>query len=166
MTPEIRDTTVPVRLTGEQVAIGDQLPVLAIEVTPRTVVMGASASRDWQPQHHDHVHCTQVANLPDIFLNTPHQAGYMERFLTDWAGPHARLAKLGFRMKKSVIPGDTMVFTGTVTDVVSDGDGVEVTVEVELRVGEDVVTYCSARVVLPRTVNDNPWNRRGAAWTP
>lgn len=166
MTPEVAAPRVPVKLTGADVAVGDRLPELAIAVTPRTVVMGASASRDWQPQHHDHVHCTQVANLPDIFLNTPHQAGYMERYLTDWAGPHARLAKLGFRMKKSVIPGDTMVFSGVVTEVVQDGTITEVSVDVELRVGETIVTYCKARVAIPGTENDNPWNRRGAEWTP
>ncbi len=152
--------------TGRNVAVGDTLPELRIEVTPRTVVMGASASRDWQPQHHDHVHCTQVANLPDIFLNTPHQAGYMERYLTDWSGPHGRLAKLGFRMKKTVVPGDTMVLNATVTEVVPDEDIVEVGIEVTLHVGGDVATYCTARVALPATEDDNPWNRRGSEWTP
>lgn len=154
------------RLLGNDVRVGDVLPELRIDVTPRTVVMGASASRDWQPQHHDHVHCTQVANLPDIFLNTPHQAGFMERYLTDWTGPHGRLAKLAFRMKQTVVPGDTMVFTATVTEVVPDEEIVEVGIDVELRVGDDVVTYCTARVALPATEDDNPWNRRGSEWTP
>lgn len=165
---------IAVKLTGNDVAVGDALPELRIDVTPREVVMGASASRDWQPQHHDHVHCVEVANLPDIFLNTPHQAGYMERFLTDWAGSHARLAKLGFRMKKSVVPGDTMVFTGEVTEVVPDGEVVEVGVDITLSTvrtdGSDdeptVATLCHARVALPATVDDNPWNRRGSEWTP
>ncbi|MFT5221806.1 MAG: acyl dehydratase [Glaciecola sp.] len=157
---------VEVRLTAEKVMLGDQLPELRIEVTPRTVVMGASASRDWQPQHHDHVHCTEVANLPGIFLNTPHQAGYMERYLTDWAGPHARLAKLSFRMKKSVIPGNTMVFTGVVSEIVADADITEVGIDIELRVDDTVVTYCTARLAIPSTENDNPWNRRGTEWTP
>ncbi len=158
--------TIAPRLLGKDVRVGHVLPELRVEVTPRTVVMGASASRDWQPQHHDHVHCTQVANLPDIFLNTPHQAGFMERYLTDWAGPHGRLAKLAFRMKQTVVPGDTMVFTATVTEVVPDEEVVEVGIDVELRVGDDVVTYCTARVALPATEDDNPWNRRGSEWTP
>ncbi len=153
-------------LTGSDVRVGDVLPELRVEVTPRTVVMGASASRDWQPQHHDHVHCVEVANLPDIFLNTPHQAGYMERYLTDWAGPHARLAKLGFRMKRTVVPGDTMAFSGTVTEVVEDEEVVEVEVAIELRVGDEIATYCTARVALPATPDDNPWHRRGSEWTP
>lgn len=158
--------SVDVKLTAEQVQVGDELPELRIEVTPRTVVMGASASRDWQPQHHDHVHCVEVANLPDIFLNTPHQAGYMERYLTDWAGPHGRLAKLGFRMKKTVVPGNTMVFTGTVTEVVHDGAVGQVGVEINVAVDDTVVTECSARIALPMTDNDNPWDRRGPQWTP
>jgi acyl dehydratase len=99
-------------LTAADVAVGQALPELVVDVTPRTVVMGASASRDWQPQHHDHRHCTEVANLPDIFLNTPNQAGFIERYVTDWGGPHARLGRLRFRMRSTVIPGDTSPSTG------------------------------------------------------
>lgn len=157
----------PLALLAGDVAVGDVLPELAVDVTPRTVVMGASASRDWQPQHHDHRHCVDVANLPDIFLNTPHQAGWFERYLTDWAGPHARLGRLQFRMKRSVIPGDTMVFRGTVVGTGTDEHGTTwVDVDVTLTVGEDLATSCRARVAVPASADDQPWRRRGDAWTP
>ncbi len=154
-------------LTADAVTVGDHLPELAIDVTPRTVVMGASSSRDWQPQHHDHRHCTEVANLPDIFLNTPNQAGFFERYLTDWAGPHARLGRLRFRMRKSVVPGDTMVFRGTVTAITTDDAGTTwVDADLTLTVDDTPVTECEARVAVPADADDNPWRRRGAAWTP
>jgi hypothetical protein len=50
----------------------------------------------------------------DIFLNTPNQAAWFERYLTDWTGPHGRLARVTFRMKGSVFPGDTMSLNGIV----------------------------------------------------
>ena len=154
-------------LTASDVTVGDTLPELRIEVTPRTVVMGASASRDWQPQHHDHRHCVDVANLPDIFLNTPHQAGYFERYLTDWGGPHCRLGRLQFRMKRSVVPGNEMVFRGTVTGVATDEQGTTwVDLEVSLTADDEIATECTARVAVPTDVDDNPWRRRGDAWTP
>jgi len=153
-------------LTGTQVAVGDTLPELRVDVTPRTVVMGASSSRDWQPQHHDHRHCVDVANLPDIFLNTPNQAGFIERYLTDWGGPHCRIGKLGFRMKRTVVPGNTMVFNATVTGVTGDADVTWVDLEVALTVDDALATGCTARVALPTTSTDNPWQRRGSAWTP
>ena len=42
-------------------------------------------------------------------MNTPNQAAWFERFLTDWSGPKGRLGRMKFRMKGSVFPGDTMV---------------------------------------------------------
>lgn len=151
--------------TATDVSVGDDLPTLSIDVTPRTVVIGASASRDWQPQHHDHRHCVDVANLPDIFLNTPNQAGFFERYLTDWAGPYARLRRLQFRMKRSVTPGTTMVFTGTVTGVESDEHGTTwVDADLALTADGELATACSARIAIPTTTDDNPWRRRGHDW--
>jgi acyl dehydratase len=164
VTPEVRST--PTRLTSSDVAVGDVLPRLVVDVTPRTVVMGASSSRDWQPQHHDYRHCVDVANLPDIFLNTPNQAGFIERYLTDWAGPTARLAKLGFRMKKSVVPGDALQFNGVVTAVERDDDVTFVDLDLELTVDGELVTGCAARIAIPTTSSDNPWARVGDAWNP
>lgn len=159
--------TLPPTLSAGDVAVGDALPPLAVEVTPRTVVMGASASRDWQPQHHDLRHCTEVANLPDIFLNTPHQAGFFERYLTDWAGPGARLGRLQFRMRHTVIPGTTMVFDGVVTGTGIDDTGTAwVDVDVTLQVDDEVATECRARVALPGGHGQPPWRRRGDDWTP
>lgn len=158
--------TVPT-LRADDVDTGQALPVLEVEVTPRTVVMGASASRDWQPQHHDHRHCVDVANLPDIFLNTPNQAGFFERYLTDWGGPGARLGRLKFRMRRTVVPGDTMRFTGQVVGVGTDDTGTSwVDVDVDLSVGGETATECRARVALPGPEHGQPWRRRGDDWTP
>ena len=41
-----------VLLHGE-VSVGDALPELAYDVSSTTVVLGALATRDWRPQHHD-----------------------------------------------------------------------------------------------------------------
>ena len=69
------------------VAAGQELPVLQHEVTATTVVLGALASRDWRPMHHDHDFAVNRNGTKDIFLNTPNQAAWFERFLTDWSGP-------------------------------------------------------------------------------
>ncbi len=69
------------------VVAGQPLPELAVDVTPTTVVLGAIASRDWRPMHHDYAFATQRNGVQDIFLNTPNQAAWFERYVTDWAGP-------------------------------------------------------------------------------
>ena len=40
-------------LLSSDVSVGADVPVLEKFVKPVTVVLGAMASRDWRPQHHD-----------------------------------------------------------------------------------------------------------------
>lgn len=84
MSPVSSDIAAPVLLHGD-VSSGDLLPELAIEVTATTVVLGAVASRDWRPMHHDFKFATERNGVANIFLNTPNQAAWFERYLTDWA---------------------------------------------------------------------------------
>ena len=155
------------QLRHAEVAVGDALPELDYEVTATTVVLGALASRDWRPMHHDKDFAVNRNGTQDIFLNTPNQAAWFERYLTDWTGPHGRMGRVTFRMKGSVFPGDRMTLRGLVesTEVDSTGCGF-VTVAVTLAVDGDTKTTCLARVALPRDDDDNPWARRGDQWAP
>jgi acyl dehydratase len=159
-------TVLPLLLLDD-VAEGDALPELRYEVSATTVVLGALATRDWRPMHHDKDFAVNRNGTQDIFLNTPNQAAWFERYLTDWTGPHGRLGRVTFRMKGSVFPGDTMLLHGVVvsTEVDEVGCGF-VSVEVTLSVGGDVKTTCAARIALPRSSDDNPWARRGDQWRP
>jgi acyl dehydratase len=155
------------KLLHDQVKSGEALPELAYPVTATTVVLGAMATRDWRPMHHDKDFAVYRNGTQDIFLNTPNQAAWFERFLTDWTGPHGRLGRMTFRMRGSVFPGDTMVLTGQVVDAPVDAVGCGwAEVDVELLVEGEVKTTCRARVALPRTPDDNPWERRGEQWAP
>jgi hypothetical protein len=146
---------------------GDTLPELRYDVTATTVVLGALAARDWRPMHHDHDFAVNRNGTRDIFLNTPNQAAWFERYMTDWSGPKGRLGRMKFRMKGSVFPGDTMVLQGTVEDVTTDDVGCAwATVLVTLTVDGDLKTDCTVRIALPVDDNDNPWTRHGAQWRP
>jgi acyl dehydratase len=159
--------SVAAKLTIADVHAGDALPELRYDVTATTVVLGALATRDWRPMHHDHDFAVNRNGTQDIFLNTPNQAAWFERFLTDWSGPKGRLGRMKFRMKGSVFPGDVMVLAGTVTEVATDEAGCGwATVDVQLTVDHDVKTQCTARIALPTTDDDNPWKRRGDDWKP
>lgn len=166
----------PAPVLFDSVAVGDEVPPLAVDVTPTTVVLGALASRDWRPMHHDHKFATERNGVQDIFLNTPNQAAWFERYVTDWTGPRGRLGRMTFRMRSSVFPGDRMVFSATVTDVARDDSGcgwvsLDVTLAVARGDGDDagtgrVATTCALRVALPDDPDDNPWSRTGDRWTP
>jgi len=154
-------------LTISDVTEGADLPPLSYDVNPTTVVLGALATRDFRPMHHDKDFAQNRNGVQDIFLNTPNQAAWFERYLTDWTGPKGRLGKIQFRMKNSVFPGDTMVFKGTVKGVGTDEAGCGwIDVAVNLSVGDRTVTDCSARLAVPVDAADNPWKRKGDAWQP
>ncbi len=155
------------RLLLGDVAAGDALPALDYEVSATTVVLGALATRDWRPMHHDKDFAVHRNGAQDILLNTPIPAAWFERYHTDWTGPHGRLARVTFRMKGSVFPGDAMSLRGQVesTEVDDVGCGF-VTAAVTLSVDGDAKTTCAARIALPTSADDNPWARRGDQWRP
>ena len=154
-------------LTIDAVNEGDALPPLEYDVTATTVVLGALASRDWRPMHHDYKFATERNGVQDIFLNTPNLAAWFERFITDWTGPKGRLARMTFRMSDSVYPKDLMRLSGTVTGTEVDATGCGfVDLDVQLTVDDRLCTTCAVRVALPIDEDDNPWARRGDRWAP
>ena len=155
------------RLMFDGVHVGDVLPELTYEVSATTIVLGALAARDWRPMHHDHDFAVNRNGTQDIFMNTPNQAAWFERFVTDWTGPTGRLGRMKFRMSGSVFPGDTMTMRATVEKMETDAAGcgwAELTVT--LSVADVVATTCTVRVALPNGEDDNPWKRRGDQWQP
>jgi hypothetical protein len=151
-------------VTIQNLKVGDRLPELAVDVSATTIVLGALAARDWRPMHHDYDFAVNRNGTRNIFLNTPNQAAWFERYLTDWTGPKGRMGRIRFRMKDSVFPDDTMIFGGSVSAV--DAEGGWVDLEMELKVGDNVVTGCTARMALPKSDDDNPWERKGDDWRP
>ena len=95
------------------VAVGDELPELAIPLTRTLIVSTAIATRDYQDVHHDPALAVERGS-PDIFMNILTTNGFVSRFVTEWAGPASRLAKLSIRLGAPNYPGDTMTFTGSV----------------------------------------------------
>ena len=154
-------------LTINQIRVGDQLPPLVHEVTTTSIVLGAMASRDWRPMHHDRDFAQQRNGTRDIFMNTPNQAAWLERFITDWAGPKARIGRYKFRMGDAICPGDTMVFSGKVESTETDEQQCAwAHLSILLSVGAEVKTRFTARVALPAHADDNPWARKGERWQP
>ncbi len=153
--------------TLNRVAEGEQLPELSVDVSATTVILGALATRDWRPMHHDKDFAINRNGVKDIFMNTPNLAAWFERYITDWTGPKGRLGRMKFRMRGSIFPDATMVFSGSVTAVGTDAAGCGwAELSVEVKVDGKVCTSCEARVALPTNADDNPWQRRGDDWRP
>ncbi|WAX56379.1 MaoC family dehydratase [Jatrophihabitans cynanchi] len=106
-------------------AVGEQLPELRIPITRTLIVATAIAGRDYQDVHHD-PELARERGSKDVFMNILTSNGLVGRYVTDWAGPAARLRKVAIRLGAPNYPGDVMTMTGEVTEV--DGELVTVAV--------------------------------------
>jgi len=148
----------PVRadtLRFEEVAVGDTLPELVLPLDRTLIVATAIASRDYQDVHHDPGLAVERGS-PDIFMNILSTNGFVGRFVTDWAGPGARIESVSIRLGAPNYPGDTMTLSGKVVsaEVPSGRDDGRGVVEVAVRGANsrgDHVTG-TVRLSLPRDV--------------
>ena len=115
---------------------GYTLPPLTIPITPTQIVAGALASRDFQDVHHDR-DLAVAKGSPDIFMNILTTNGLVGRYVTDWAGPAARITSIAIRLGVPNYPGDEMTLTGFVKSVSPDG-GVELSIQGSNKLGDHV----------------------------
>jgi len=101
------------------VAVGAKLPELKLYGDPTFIVSTAIATRDYQDVHHDRDKA-QAKGSKDIFVNILTDTGLVERFITDWAGPNARIKSIGLRLGVPWYAYDTVTFSGEVTAVDDD----------------------------------------------
>ena len=116
--------------------VGERLPELRIEVTPTFVVSTALATRDFQDVHHDR-DAARARGSEDVFVNILTDTGLVQRYVTDWAGPAARVRSIRIRLGVPAYAYDTLVLSGEVESI--DGDDVTVTVVGRGRRGDHVV---------------------------
>ena len=112
----------------EQVKVGQELPGLDIPLTTSLIVSTALASRDFTPVHHDKA-AAQRSGVDDVFMNILTTNGLVGRYVTDWAGPDARITRVAIRLGTPNMPGDTMKLRGTVKAL----DPATSTAEVEVK---------------------------------
>lgn len=117
-------------LTFDQVAVGQQLPELVVDLTPTLIVSTAIATRDYQDVHHDR-DLANAKGSKDIFMNILTTNGFVGRYVTDWAGPEALLERVEIRLGAPNYPYDQMRMSGVVTATEERRDVGVVTLEVK-----------------------------------
>jgi len=110
------------------VKVGDALPGLDVPLTTSLIVSTALASRDFTPVHHNKA-AAQRSGVADVFMNILTTNGLVGRFVTDWAGPDARITSVAIRLGTPNVPGDAMKLRGTVKSL----DAAASTVEVDVK---------------------------------
>jgi uncharacterized protein len=117
--PQFVPATPPRRvdtLTAANVQDGQRLPVWTLPLVPTHIVAGALATRDFQDVHHDR-DLAHKKGSADIFLNINTSLGFMERYVTDWAGPEAVVRALRVRLGAPAYPYKPLTFSGSVQSV-------------------------------------------------
>ncbi|AHC27506.1 beta-hydroxyacyl-ACP dehydratase [Mycolicibacterium neoaurum] len=123
-------------MTLTDVAVGTTLPDLQIYGDPTFIVSTAIATRDYQDVHHDRDKA-QAKGSKDIFVNILTDTGLVGRYVTDWAGPDARVKSIKLRLGVPWYAYDTITFSGEVTEI--DGDVVTLKVVGANSLGNHVI---------------------------
>ena len=89
------------------------LPPLVLDISPTFIISTALATRDFQDVHHDRDRAVNRGSK-DIFLNILTTTGLVQRYVTDWAGPDARVLNIAIRLGVPCYAYETLTFTGSV----------------------------------------------------
>jgi hypothetical protein len=123
-----------------EVAVGDELPTIEIPVTLQRLVMEAGANRDFSLMHHDGG-VARATGAPDAYANTYFLMGMFERLMREWAGPYARIRKIGpLRMLIFNAVGDTLSIKGVVESLDEGAGTVGVSMWVDSDRGQTVTS--------------------------
>jgi len=110
------------------IAVGQVLAERAILVSFTGIVASSIAARDFHPLHHDRDFARHQGH-PTIFPSSLISGAMAQRFVTDWAGPLARVISMNTRLGVPQYAEDTLVLKGQVTAVPSESSNcIEVTV--------------------------------------
>ena len=103
-------------VSAPAIAVGTTLPELKLYGDPTFIISTAIATRDYQDVHHDRDKA-QAKGSKDIFVNILTDTGLVQRYVTEWAGPDARVKSISLRLGVPWYAYDTVTFTGEVTAV-------------------------------------------------
>ena len=129
-----------------EVAVGWELPPLAVPITVMLITAGALATRDYENVHHD-LEATRKIGSPHIFMNILTTNGLCQRFIEEAFGPECIFKDLKIKLGAPNYPGDTMKFSGQVA-AKSDADK---TIEISFKGSNSMGSHVtgSAKVQLP-----------------
>ncbi|APT09625.1 MULTISPECIES: MaoC/PaaZ C-terminal domain-containing protein [Mycobacteriaceae] len=135
-------------LTFDDVIVGDEITPVSIPITYKRVCMNAAATWDWFPGHHDPEYARSQGQRT-IYLSTLFFHGFIDRGLTDWAGPDALLRRRKISMIKSIYPGQTATLTGRVVAKRQDRGMRLVDLELAVSSEEGICVPSEATLQLP-----------------
>ena len=109
------------------VQIGDELPKMKKQASEAELFLYSAASFNPHRIHYDRAYANFEGH-DDLVVHGPLQGSWLTQFVTDWAGPRARLLSIEWQNRASAFVGDELIFAGTVTAI----DQANTSVELEI----------------------------------
>ena len=113
--------------TMSTVQIGDELPKMKKQASEAELFLHSAASFNPHRIHYDRAYANFEGH-DDLVVHGPLQGSWLTQFVTDWAGPRARLLSIEWQNRASAFVGDELIFAGTVTAI----DQANTSVELEI----------------------------------
>ena len=135
----------------DDVEVGTELAAAAYPVTRLSLVKYCGASGDFNVIHWNE-RIAKSVGLPDVIAHGMFTMAQAARFVTDWAGPRARVIEYGVRFSSPVVvpdteAGATITVSGTVEEKLEDN---QVALALTAKSGDaKVLTRARAVVRLP-----------------
>jgi acyl dehydratase len=97
----------------DAVSEGDVLPEIELPISYARVIAIPAATWDYFPGHHDPFYARDQGQ-ETIYLSTMFYSGFLDRIVTDWAGPYAFIRARELAMTGSVYAGEQLTGRGQV----------------------------------------------------
>ena len=131
----------------ETLAAGQQLPPMGKFPEEAQLFLYSAASHNPHRIHYDREYA-RFEGHDDIIVHGPLQGAWLTQFVTDWAGPAARLLGVTWQNRASGLVGEELIFSGTVTSVDTETGIVELEIAEHTSDGR-LLMPATARVRLP-----------------
>ena len=128
-------------------SVGDALPTMHKFPDEAQLFLYSAASHNPHRIHYDREYA-RFEGHEDIIVHGPLQGAWLTQYVTDWAGPTARLLGVTWQNRASALAGEELVYSGTVTSVDSESGAVELDIAEHTSDGR-LLMPATARVRLP-----------------
>ena len=98
------------------IEVGYELPVMHKRAEEAELFLYSAASFNPHRIHYDKAYANYEAHQ-DIVVDGPLKGSWLTQFITDWAGPRARLLSVEWQNRASAFVGEELSFFGSVTSV-------------------------------------------------
>lgn len=132
------------QLKWSDIQVGHEVGRISLNMSFSRVLLSAISTLDYFPGHHD-VEYAKMQGQENIYVNTMTYQGFIDRIVTDWAGPATFIARRRFSMQRPVYANDEMFGEGKVVRCYKDDLG-RLLVDLQLEVGNQHGVCCPAEV--------------------